>query len=133
VICAPCTWSAIRREPVFAGGSVNERTIMSFNQRDLMRQVEQMQQRMAQAQEEIAAATVEGSAGGGVVTVTMTGDQEMRAVTIKPEAVDPEDVETLQDLVLAAVNDALQRSKELQAERLSEVTGGLGLPPGLGF
>jgi len=120
-------------EPVFAGGSVNERTIMSFNQRDLMRQVEQMQQRMAQAQEEIAAATVEGSAGGGVVTVTMTGDQEMRAVTIKPEAVDPEDVETLQDLVLAAVNDALQRSKELQAERLSEVTGGLGLPPGLGF
>jgi len=106
---------------------------MSFNQRDLMRQVEQMQQRMAQAQEEIAAATVEGSAGGGVVTVTMTGDQEMRAVTIKPEAVDPEDVETLQDLVLAAVNDALQRSKELQAERLSEVTGGLGLPPGLGF
>ena len=106
---------------------------MSFNQRDLMRQVEQMQQRMAQAQEEIAAATVEGSAGGGVVTVTMTGDQEMRAVAIKPEAVDPEDVETLQDLVLAAVNDALQRSKELQAERLSEVTGGLGLPPGLGF
>jgi len=106
---------------------------MSFNQRDLMRQVEQMQQRMAQAQEEIAAATVEGSAGGGVVTVTMTGDQEMRGVTIKPEAVDPEDVETLQDLVLAAVNDALQRSKELQAERLSEVTGGLGLPPGLGF
>jgi len=106
---------------------------MSFNQRDLMRQVEQMQQRMAQAQEEIAAATVEGSAGGGVVTVTMTGDQEMRAVTIKPEAVDPEDVETLQDLVLAAVNDALQRSKELQAERLGEVTGGLGLPPGLGF
>jgi len=106
---------------------------MSFNQRDLMRQVEQMQQRMAQAQEEIAAATVEGSAGGGVVTVTMTGDQEMRAVAIKPEAVDPDDVETLQDLVLAAVNDALQRSKELQAERLSEVTGGLGLPPGLGF
>ena len=106
---------------------------MSFNQRDLMRQVEQMQQRMAQAQEEIAAATVEGSAGGGVVTVTMTGDQEIRAVAIKPEAVDPEDVETLQDLVLAAVNDALQRSKELQAERLSEVTGGLGLPPGLGF
>jgi DNA-binding YbaB/EbfC family protein len=111
----------------------DERTIMSFNQRDLMRQVEQMQHRMAQAQEEIAAATVEGSAGGGVVTVMMTGDQEMRAVTIKPEAVDPDDVETLQDLVLAAVNDALQRSKELQQERLSEVTGGLGLPPGLGF
>ena len=106
---------------------------MSFNQRDLMRQVEQMQNRMAKAQEEIAAATVEGSAGGGVVTVTMTGDQDIRAVTIQPEVVDPDDVETLQDLVLAAVSDALQRSKELQAQRLSDVTGGLGLPPGLGF
>jgi DNA-binding YbaB/EbfC family protein len=106
---------------------------MGFNQRDLMRQVEQMQNRMAKAQEEIAAATVEGSAGGGVVTVTMTGDQEMRSVTISPEAVDPDDVETLQDLVLAAVTDALNRSKELQAQRLGEVTGGLGLPPGLGF
>jgi len=106
---------------------------MGFNQRDLMRQVEQMQNRMAKAQEEIAAATVEGSAGGGVVTVTMTGDQEIRAVTIKPEVVDPDDIETLQDLVLAAVNDALDRSKELQAQRLGEVTGGLGLPPGLGF
>jgi DNA-binding YbaB/EbfC family protein len=106
---------------------------MSFNQRDLMRQVEQMQKRMEKAQEEIAAATVQGSAGGGVVTVTMSGDQELRDVTIKPEVVDPEDVETLQDLVLAAVNDALQRSKELQTQRLGEVTGGLGLPPGLGF
>ena len=106
---------------------------MGFNQRDLMRQVEQMQNRMAKAQEEIAAATVEGSAGGGVVTVTMTGDQEIRTVTIKPEVVDPEDIETLQDLVLAAVNDALDRSKELQAQRLGEVTGGMGLPPGLGF
>ena len=106
---------------------------MGFNQRDLMRQVEQMQNRMAKAQEEIAAATVEGSAGGGVVTVTMTGDQEMRDVVIKPEVVDPEDIETLQDLVLAAVSDALQKSKNLQAERLGEVTGGLGLPPGLGF
>jgi DNA-binding YbaB/EbfC family protein len=106
---------------------------MSFNQRDLLRQVEQMQNRMAKAQEEIAAATVQGSSGGGVVTITMTGDQEVRDVTIQAEAVDPEDVETLQDLVVAAVNDAIQRSKDLQAQRLGEVTGGLGLPPGLGF
>ncbi len=105
---------------------------MGFNQRDMMRQLEQMQNRMAKAQEEIAAATVEGSAGGGVVTITMTGDQELRAVTIKPEAVDPEDIETLQDLVMAAVNDALTRSKELQAQRLGEVTGGM-LPPGFGI
>jgi DNA-binding YbaB/EbfC family protein len=106
---------------------------MGFNQRDLMRQLDQMQNRMAKAQEEIAAAIVEGSAGGGVVTVTMTGDQEMRGVTIKPEAVDPDDIETLQDLVMAAVSDALQKSKDLQAQRLGEVTGGMGLPPGLGF
>ena len=106
---------------------------MGFNQRDLMRQVEQMQNRMMKAQEEIAAATVEGSAGGGVVTVTMTGDQEMRDVIIKPEAVDPDDIETLQDLVLAAVSDALQKSKALQAERMGAVTGGMGLPPGLVF
>lgn len=106
---------------------------MSFNQRDLLRQVEQMQNRMAKAQEEIAAATVQGSSGGGVVTITMTGDQEVRDVTIQAEAVDPDDIETLQDLVVAAVNDAIQRSKDLQAQRLGEVTGGLGLPPGLGF
>ena len=106
---------------------------MSFNQRDLMRQVEQMQNRMLKIQEEIAASTVEGSAGGGVVTVLMTGDQQMNAVTIKPEVVDPDDIETLQDLVVAAVNDALNRSKELQAKRLGEVTGGMQLPPGLGF
>jgi DNA-binding YbaB/EbfC family protein len=106
---------------------------MSFNQRDLMRQVEQMQNRMLKIQEEIAASTVEGSAGGGVVTVVMTGDQQMNAVTIKAEVVDPDDIETLQDLIVAAVNDALNRSKELQAKRLGEVTGGMQLPPGLGF
>lgn len=106
---------------------------MGFNQRDLMRQVEQMQNRMAKAQKEIAATTVEGSAGGGVVTVAMSGDQEIRLVRIKPEVVDPDDVETLEDLVLAAVSDALQRSKELQAQQLGDITGGLGLPPGLGF
>jgi len=106
---------------------------MGFNQRDMMRQIEQMQRKMEKAQEEVAAATVEGSAGGGVVTVSMSGDQEMRSITIKPEVVDPEDIETLQDLVAAAVSDALERSKKLQADRLGEVTGGLGLPPGLGF
>ncbi len=106
---------------------------MSFNQRDLMRQVEQMQNRMLKIQEEIAASTVEGSAGGGVVTVVMTGDQQMNSFTIKAEVVDPDDIETLQDLIVAAVNDALNRSKELQAKRLGEVTGGMQLPPGLGF
>jgi len=106
---------------------------MSFNQRDMMKQIEQMQRKMEQAQQEIAASTVQGSAGGGAVTVTMTGDQEIQAVTIKPEAVDPEDIETLQDLVAAAVNDALDKSKQLQNDRLGSVTNGMGLPPGLGF
>ncbi len=106
---------------------------MGFNQRDMMRQIEQMQRKMEKAQEEVAASTVEGSAGGGVVTVSMSGDQEMRSITIQPEVVDPDDIETLQDLVVAAVSDALERSKKLQADRLGEVTGGLGLPPGLGF
>ncbi len=106
---------------------------MGFNQRDMMRQIEQMQRKMEKAQEEVAASTVEGSAGGGVVTVSMSGDQEMRSITIQSEVVDPDDIETLQDLVVAAVSDALERSKKLQADRLGEVTGGLGLPPGLGF
>lgn len=106
---------------------------MSFNQRDMMKQIEQMQRKMEQAQQEIAASTVEGSAGGGVVMVAMTGDQEVQSVTISPEAVDPEDIETLQDLVVAAVNDALDKSKQLQNDRLGSVTNGMGLPPGLGF
>ena len=106
---------------------------MGFNQRDMMKQLEQMQRKMEQAQQEIGNTTVEGTAGGGVITVTMSGDQEMRAVTIKPEAVDPDDIETLQDLIVAAMSDALEKSKRLQAERMGEVTGGMGLPPGLGF
>lgn len=106
---------------------------MGMNQRDLMRQFEQLNSKMTQAQEEIAATSVDGSAGGGVVRVTMTGDQEITGVTIAPEVVDPEDIETLQDLVLAAVSDGLQKAKGLQSERLGQVAGGLGLPPGLGF
>ena len=106
---------------------------MGFNQRDLMKQFEQMQTKLSQAQEEIAASSVEGSAGGGVITVVMTGEQSVQSVHIKPEAVDPEDVETLQDLVIAAMNDALTKSKTLQADRLGAVTGGMGLPSGLGF
>jgi DNA-binding YbaB/EbfC family protein len=68
-----------------------------------------------------------------MVTVVATGAQEIRSITIKPEAVNPEDVEMLQDLVLAAVNDAIQKSKALAEERMGGLTGGLGLPPGLGF
>ncbi len=96
--------------------------------KDLQRMAREMQANMEKAQEELGQATVLGTAGGGAVTVTMTGTQECREVKISPEAVDPSDVETLQDLVLAAVSDALAKSKELAAQRLGGLTGGLKLP-----
>ena len=82
---------------------------------------------MERAQSQLAGETVEGKAGGGAVVVVMTGTQEVHSVTISPEAVDPSDVETLQDLVLAAVKDAIERSKQLAAERLGGITGCLKL------
>ncbi len=96
--------------------------------RDLQRMAQQMQASMEKAQAELAEETVEGKAGGGAVVVVMTGTQEVRSVRISPEAVDPSDVETLQDLVLAAVKDAVERSKGLAAQRLGGITGGLKLP-----
>ena len=99
----------------------------------LMSQMQKLQDEMAKTQEALADEEVTTSVGGGMVTVTVTGAQEIRTITIKPEAVNPEDVELLQDMVLAAVNEALQKSKELAEERMGALTGGLGLPPGLGF
>ena len=95
---------------------------------DLQRMAREMQANMEKAQQQLGAETVQGSAGGGAVTVVMTGTQECQKITISPEAVDPADVETLQDLVQVAVSDALAKSKELAAERLGGVTGGLKLP-----
>ncbi|MFZ4514844.1 MAG: YbaB/EbfC family nucleoid-associated protein [Acidimicrobiia bacterium] len=93
----------------------------------MMRQVQQMQRDMAAAQEALATETVEGTAGGGMVTATVTGAGELVAVAIKPEVVDPDDIETLEDLVLAAVNNALKASQGLQQQRLGSVTGGLDM------
>jgi DNA-binding YbaB/EbfC family protein len=87
-----------------------------------------MQQEMTRIQVELAATIVDGSAGGGVVTATVTGKQELLSVTIEPSAVDPDDVEMLQDLVVAAVNDALRASREVAEQKMSAVTGGLRLP-----
>jgi len=98
------------------------------NMGDLQKMAREMQANMAKAQEELAAATVEGSAGGGAVVVVLTGTQECKSVRIQKDAVDPSDVETLQDLVLAAFTDALKKSRELAAQRLGSVTGGLKLP-----
>jgi DNA-binding YbaB/EbfC family protein len=99
----------------------------------MMKQLQQMQERMLKVQEELGEKSVEGSAGGGMVSVRVSGHQKLLSVTIKPEVVDPADVDMLQDLVLAAVNDALEKSRQLAQKELSTVTGGLGLPPGLGL
>ncbi len=92
----------------------------------LLKQAQQMQQQLAAAQEQLAAAEVTGSAGGGLVTATMTGQGELTAVTISPDAVDADDLETLQDLVVAAVRDASRQVDELTASRMGPLAGGLG-------
>jgi DNA-binding YbaB/EbfC family protein len=105
------------------------------NLNQLLKQAQQMQAEMAKAQEQLKDETVEASAGGGMVKVTMTGDMELRSIEIAPEAIDPEDPELLQDMVTAAVNEALRSAQELAASRMGGITGGLGggLPgmPGL--
>jgi nucleoid-associated protein EbfC len=95
--------------------------------KQMMKQVQKMQADMAAAQEALNSATVEGSAGGGMVKVVVTGGGELQSVAINPDVVDPDDVEMLEDLVLAAVSDGLRRAQDLQAESLGGVTGGLDL------
>jgi DNA-binding YbaB/EbfC family protein len=94
----------------------------------LMKQAQQMQQQMAEAQEQLASETVEASAGGGLVTVRATGNGEIVAIKIDPKAIDPDDPELLEDLVLAAVNEALRSAQSLAQSKLGAMTGGLGLP-----
>jgi nucleoid-associated protein EbfC len=104
------------------------------NMQQMLKQAQQMQQQMEQAQAELAATEVTGSAGGGLVTATLTGGGELTALTIDPRAVDPDDIETLQDLVVAAVRDAHRAVGELAAEKMGPVTSGLGgLGGGLGL
>jgi DNA-binding YbaB/EbfC family protein len=90
------------------------------------------QEMLAKAQEELAATKVEGSAGGGAVRITMSGDQKIVGVAIEPDVVHPDDVEMLQDLIMAAIADASERASELQAKSFGAITGGLNLP-GLGL
>ena len=98
---------------------------------NLQRMAQQMQQEMARIEGELREATIDGSAGGGVVKATVTGKQQLVGLTIDPSAVDPEDVDMLQDLVVAAVNDALKASQELAEQKMGAVTAGLKIP-GLG-
>jgi DNA-binding YbaB/EbfC family protein len=94
----------------------------------IMRQAQELQAKLAKAQEELAQATIEASSGGGAVKVTVNGQQELQSVKISPEAINPEDAELLEDLVVAAINEAMTKSKELAAERLGKITGGLKIP-----
>ncbi len=94
---------------------------------DMRQQIMRLQEQMVQTQEALGDQTVTVSAGGGVVQVVMTGHQRMESITIDPEVVDPEDVEMLQDLITAAVNEAIERSQGLAAEQMAALTGGLDL------
>ncbi|HET9120768.1 MAG TPA: YbaB/EbfC family nucleoid-associated protein [Solirubrobacterales bacterium] len=101
------------------------------NLNQLLKQAQQMQADMAKAQEELKNETVEASAGGGMVKVTMTGDMQLREITISPDAIDPEDPELLQDMITAAVNEALRSAQELAADRMGGIAGMGGGLPGL--
>jgi DNA-binding YbaB/EbfC family protein len=101
------------------------------NLNQLLKQAQQMQAQMAKAQEELKGETVEASAGGGMVKVTMTGAMELREITISPEAIDPDDPELLQDMVTAAVNEALRSAQELASTKMGGIAGTGGGLPGL--
>ena len=99
-----------------------------MNQAQMMAQLKKMQTEMAKAQEELAEATVVGTAAGDAVTIEIHGDYRVKAVKVKPEAVDPEDVETLEDLIVVATNDALRKVQELSSKRMGALTGGMRIP-----
>ncbi|MBI4337562.1 MAG: YbaB/EbfC family nucleoid-associated protein [Chloroflexi bacterium] len=96
--------------------------------RQMLRQAQQLQARLAKIQEELESATVEASAGGGVVKVVVTGKMKVQSVKIDPQAVDPKDVEMLEEVVLAAVNEGLQKAQDLANQKMASITGGLKLP-----
>ncbi len=96
--------------------------------RKMLRQAQQLQQRMMKVQEELESATVETTAGGGVVKAVVTGKLKLESIEIDPEVVTPDDVGMLQDLALAAVNDGLEKAQEMAASRMNELTGGLNIP-----
>ena len=103
------------------------------NMQQMLKQVQKMQADMMAAQEQLKDEVVEASAGGGMVTVKVSGDLDVKSIAIDPEAVDPEDVELLQDMVLAAVNEGLRAAQELASKKLGGITGGLGGAGGLGL
>ncbi|OGO77187.1 MAG: nucleoid-associated protein, YbaB/EbfC family [Clostridiales bacterium GWB2_37_7] len=101
------------------------------NMNNMIKQAQKMQKDMMKVQEELEQRQIETSAGGGAVTVVVTGKKELVSIKIKPEVVDPDDVEMLEDLILAAVNEAIRKAEEMVNGEMSKLTGGFGLPGGL--
>lgn len=99
-----------------------------MNQMQMMKQAQKMQQDLLKMQEELENATYSATSGGGVVTATVSGKREITSLVIEPDAVDPEDVDMLQDLIIAAVNEALRKAEDSAAQNMSRLTGGLNLP-----
>jgi DNA-binding YbaB/EbfC family protein len=99
-----------------------------MNMNNLMKQAQQMQKRMLDIQEELATRTVEATVGGGMVTAIANGQQELVSLTISPEVVDPDDIEMLEDLIVAAVNEARHQAQELMTQEMSKLTGGVKIP-----
>ncbi|MBE7036553.1 MAG: YbaB/EbfC family nucleoid-associated protein [Ruminococcaceae bacterium] len=106
----------------FTGGGVNQ------NKAAMMQRVQQMQEEMERVQNEISESTVEATAGGGAVSVVMKGSHELVSVKLKPEIVDPDDIEMLEDLIVAAVNEAEKKASEMMEEGMAGITGGLNIP-----
>lgn len=101
------------------------------NMNQLMKQAQKMQRQMEKTQKELEEKEIIATAGGGVVEVVVSGKKEIKSITIDPEVVDPDDVETLEDLVMAAVNEGLRQAEELSSKEMAKVTGGMGLPGGM--
>ena len=101
------------------------------NMAGMMKKVQKLQGEMKKMQEELKTKTVEVSAGGGAVKIVMNGDKQVQSLTIDPAAVDPQDVEMLQDLISAAVNESIKKVDDMMATEMGKITNGLGLPPGL--
>lgn len=101
---------------------------MGGNMNQMLRQAQKMQEDMAKAQEELKRSSYEGTAGGGVVKVVVSGEREVLSITFAPEAVDPDDIEILQDLTMVAVNDALKKAEEAATEAMGQITGGISIP-----
>lgn len=108
----------------FSGAGMNQ----NKNMNSMMKQAQKLQEEMAKIQEETEAEIVIAAAGGGVVKVEMTGKKELVSVKIDPDAVDPDDVETLEDLIMAAVNEGIKKADEMMNEKMGAITGGLNIP-----